>query len=114
MEAIFFKKKNLYLGSVSSAPKCCEMFLALGHIHLWDGIPLGFTLRTKAQTYLIFVTSTTSGAGGEKICHVEKFFHVTVCHVEKFLHMRNVNKIYHIEKALHMINMEQNVLCGKI
>ena len=64
--------------------------------------------------YLIFVSSTTSGASGEKICHVEKFFHLTDCHVEKFLHMRNVKKIYHIEKALHMINLEQNVLCGEM
>ena len=66
------------------------------------------------MTYLIFVTSTTSGACGEKICRVEKFFHMTDCHVEKFLHMRNVKKIYHIEKALHMINLEQNVLCGEM
>ena len=66
------------------------------------------------MTYLIFVTSTISGACGEKICHVEKFFHMTDCHVEKFLHMRNVKKIYHIEKALHMINLEQNVLCGEM
>ena len=64
--------------------------------------------------YLTFVTSTTSGACGEKICHVEKFFHVTDCNVENFLHMRNVKKICHIEKALHMINLEQNVLCGEM
>ena len=63
---------------------------------------------------LIFVTSTTSSACGEKICHVEKFFHMTDCHVEKFLHMRNVKKIYHIEKVLHMTNVEQNVVCGEM
>ena len=34
--------------------------------------------------YLIFVTSTTSGARGEKICHVEKFLHMTYCHLERF------------------------------
>ena len=60
------------------------------------------------RAYLIFVTTITTGGCGEKICHVEKFFHMTDCHVEKFLHMRNVKKIYHIEKALHMI-LEQNV-----
>ena len=43
----------------------------------------------KGRTYLIFVTSTTSGAGGEKICHVEKFFHMTDCHVEKVHRMTN-------------------------
>ena len=72
----------------------------------------GFWHRESA--YLIFVTSTTSTACGEKICHVEKFFHMTDCHVEKFLHMRNMKKIYHREKALHMINLEQNVLCGEM
>ena len=36
------------------------------------------------QTYLIFVTGTTGGACGEKICHVEKLLHMTDCHVEKF------------------------------
>ena len=35
-------------------------------------------------TCLIFVTSTTSGARGEKICHVEKFLHMTYCHLERF------------------------------
>ena len=64
------------------------------------------------MTYLIFVTSTTSSACGEKICHVEKFFNMTDFHVEKFIHMRNVKKIYHIEKVLHMTNLEQNVVCG--
>ena len=67
--------------------------------------------QSLKNAYLIFVTS---GACGEKICHVEKFFHMTDCHVEKFLHMRNVKKIYHKEKALHMINLEQNVLCGEM
>ena len=52
----------------------------------------------KGRTYLIFVTSTTSGAGGEKICHVEKFFHMTDCHVEKLLHMRNLS---HRESSPH-------------
>ena len=66
------------------------------------------------MAYLIIVTSTTSGACEEKICHVEKFFHMTNCYVEKFLHMKNVKKIYHIEKDLHMINVEQNVLCGEM
>ena len=64
--------------------------------------------------YLIFVTIITSGACGEKICHLENFFHMTDCHVEKFLHKRNLKKIYHIEKVLHMINVEQNVLCGEM
>ena len=80
-------------------------------------------------SYLIFVTSTTSGAGGEKICHVEKLFHVKDCHVEKCLYMTNVqleiclhmvkkkkrktmscgemwSKICHVETFLHMINVE--------
>ena len=38
--------------------------------------------KGKVLSNLIFVASTTSGACGEKICHVEKFFHVTDCHVE--------------------------------
>ena len=58
----------------------------------------------KGRTYLIFVTSTTSGAGGEKICHVEKFFHVTDCHVEKCLHMTNIQ----LEICLYMVNKEKN------
>ena len=47
-------------------------------------------------------------ADGEKICHVEKFlhmtdcnvefFHVTNCHGEKALHMRNVKQIFNVEK----------------
>ena len=65
-------------------------------------------------SYLIFVTSTTSGACGEKICHVEKFFHMTDGNVEKFLHMRNVKKIYRIDKILRVINVEQNVFCGEM
>ena len=71
-------------------------------------------MHILSHSYLIVVTSTTSSACGEKICLVEKFFHVTDCHVENFLHMRNVKKIYHIEKVLHMIDVEQNVLCGKM
>ena len=35
------------------------------------------------QPYLIFVTTITTGGCGEKICHVEKIFHMTDCHVEK-------------------------------
>ena len=70
----------------------------------------GVTNSQVYSAYLIFVTSTTTGACGEKICYVEKFVHITDWHVEKFLHMRNVNKIYHVEKVLHMINVEQNVL----
>ena len=66
------------------------------------------------HTYLIFVTSTISGACGEKIWHVENFFHMPCCHVEKFIHMRNVKKIYHIEKVLNMTNVEQNVVCGEM
>ena len=54
--------------------------------------------------YLIFVSSTTSGASGEKICHVEKFFHLTDCHVEKCLHMTNIQ----LEICLYMVNKEKN------
>ena len=36
------------------------------------------------RPYLIFVTGTTGGARGEKICHVEKFLHMTYCHLERF------------------------------
>ena len=54
-------------------------------------------------TYLIFVTTITTGVCGEKKFHVEKIFHMTDCHVEMFLHKRNLKKIYHIEKVLHMI-----------
>ena len=87
----------------------------------WDGwdlsqttttirAPLAVLINEKQEflldpgTYLIFVTSTTSGAGGEKICHVEKFFHVTDCHVEKCLYMTNVQ----LEICLHMVNKEKN------
>ena len=72
--------------------------------------------RRRKYAYLIFVTGTTGGARGEKICHVEKFLHMTWrdfphdrlscekflhvidCHVEKALHMRNVKKICKLEK----------------
>ena len=57
--------------------------------YYWYPIPGGWCVvyLGRVCAYLIFVTSTTSGACGEKICHVEKFFHVTDCHVEKFLRM---------------------------
>ena len=35
--------------------------------------------------YRIFVTSTTVGTRGKKICHVEKFDQMTDFHVDKFL-----------------------------
>ena len=44
----------------------------------------------KFETYLIFVTGTTGGARGEKICHVEKFVHMTDFHVEKFSKLQTV------------------------
>ena len=47
----------------------------------WDWVG---SLSAIMQEYLIFVTSTTSGAHGEKICHVEKFLHMTYCHLERF------------------------------
>ena len=70
-----------------------------------------FEKKTDSRsTYLIFVTSTTSGACGEKSVMWNFFFNMTDCHVEKFLHMRNVKKICHIEKYLCVMNVEQNVL----
>ena len=37
-----------------------------------------------SQAYFIFVTGTTGGARGEKICHVEKFLHMTYCYLKRF------------------------------
>ena len=54
--------------------------------------------------YLIFVTNITNGVCGEKICHVEKIFHMTNCHVEKFLHLTNIQ----LEICLYMVNKEKN------
>ena len=66
------------------------------------------------KAYLIFVTSTTSGACGDKICHVEKFstvmwrtFHITDCHVEKYLVRVNV------EKNLSNRGIFQHEKCGQ-
>ena len=56
------------------------------------------------HAYLIFVTNITNGVCGEKICHVEKIFHMTNCHVEKFLHMTNIQ----LEICLYMVNKEKN------
>ena len=56
------------------------------------------------SAYLIFVTNITNGVCGEKICHVEKIFHMTNCHVEKFLHMTNIQ----LEICLYMVNKEKN------
>ena len=30
------------------------------------------------------ITGTTGGARGEKICHVEKFLHMTYCYLKRF------------------------------
>ena len=54
--------------------------------------------------YLIFVTNITNVVCGEKICHVEKIFHMTNCHAEKFLHMTNIQ----LETCLYMVNKEKN------
>ena len=45
----------------------------------WRGWPLEKAFLSTASN-LIFVTGTTGGACGEKICHVEKFPHMTDCH----------------------------------
>ena len=39
-------------------------------------------IRRMTRSYLIFVTGTTGGARGEKICHVEIFVHMTDGQVE--------------------------------
>ena len=36
-----------------------------------------FMSKMEGLPYFIFVTGTTGGARGEKICHVEKFLHMT-------------------------------------
>ena len=59
-----------------------------------------YSMACQTQSYLIFVTTITTAGCGEKICHVEKFFHMTDCHVEKFHHMTN----FQLEKCLHMTN----------
>ena len=41
-------------------------------------------VQTTTHTYLIFVSGTTGGARGEKICHVEKFLHMTYCYLKRF------------------------------
>ena len=47
------------------------------------GKSLKLKLRNRPETYLIFVTTITTAGCGEKICHVEKFLHMTDCHVQK-------------------------------
>ena len=44
---------------------------------------MGFEHLVLPKAHLIFVTGTTGGACGEKICHVEKILHMSDCHVEK-------------------------------
>ena len=51
----------------------------------------------------IFFSQRHQHVCGEKICHVEKFFHIVMW---KFFHVTN----YHGEKALHMRNVKQ--LCN--
>ena len=70
----------------------------------------GYTKTThRTFSYLIFVTGTTGGACGEKICHVGKFspqdrlscgeiFHMTNCQSEKCLH--TVDKEKYGEKSV--------------
>ena len=73
-------------------------------------IELLLNAHIVSQTYLIFVTSTTSG---EKICHVEKFFHTTDCEKceENLSHRERspydkcgakCGEICHVEKCFHM------------
>ena len=65
---------------------------------MWD------ILQFYEYAYLIFVTRITTGGCEEKICHVEKIFHMTDCHVEKCLHMTNIQ----LEICLYMVNKEKN------
>ena len=82
-------------------------------------------------TYLIFVTGTTGGTCGEKICHVEKFqisqhdrcgeiqnFSTSVICVMwryiKFLHICHVCDVWRNPKFLHICHLFCVVFCNKI